>query len=246
MDRDHGKDYSEPIPFQSHKTTNPYSNMELDSSQSTICSPVVVLPEARSGAANPGIRTDVAPSDRTPLQNALIMLALCTAVFLAALDTVILTTALPTIAADLKASTSGFAWVGSSFLLSDATSMPFWGRASDIFGRKPLLLLANTIFMLGSLVSGVAPNLGTLLAGRAIQGLGAGGLTVLVNIIVSDLFSLRKRALMLAIVGTVWSFASTIGPVMGGALAEKASWRWCFWINCEHIAFMDIHLRSLT
>jgi MFS family permease len=161
------------------------------------------------------------------------MLALCTAIFLSALNTVILTTALPTIASDLHASPSGFAWVGSSFLFSNATSMPFWGRCSDIFGRKPLILLANAIFMLGSLVSGLAPNLAALLAGRAIQGLGAGGLSVLVNIIVSDLFSLRRRGLMLGLVGSVWSFASTIGPVMGGALAEKASWRWCFWVNRE-------------
>lgn len=82
-------------------------------------------------------------------------------------------------------------------------------------------------------MSGLAPNLAALLAGRAIQGLGAGGLSVLVNIIVSDLFSLRSRGLMLGLVGSVWSFASTIGPVMGGALAEKASWRWCFWVNRE-------------
>jgi MFS family permease len=83
--------------------------------------------------------------------------------------------------------------------------------------------------MVGSLVSALAGNLAVLLAGRSIQGIGAGGITVLANIIVSDVFVLRTRGLMLALVGSVWSFAAMVGPVMGGAMAERAGWRWCFW-----------------
>jgi MFS family permease len=194
---------------------------------------IVVLDTSPSALSNTiSITQDPVPAaPRTVLQTTLIMAALCTAVFLAAIDTVILTTALPTIASDIDASSAGFAWIGSAFLLADAASMPLWSTSSDIFGRKPLLLLANTTFMLGSLISALAPSLAALLVGRAVQGLGAGGLTVLVSITVSDLFAMRRRGLMLALIGSVWSFASTIGPVVGGALAERASWRWCFWVN---------------
>ena len=85
--------------------------------------------------------------------------------------------------------------------------------------------------MAGSIVSALAGNLAVLLAGRVVQGIGAGGITVLVNIIVSDIFVMRTRSFMLALVGSVWFFAATIGPVTGGALAERAGWRWCFWVN---------------
>ncbi len=168
---------------------------------------------------------------RTALQTFLIMFAICMAVFLAAIDTVILTTALPTIAVDFNASDGGFAWIGAAFLLANAASMPVWGKISDIFGRKPILLMANVIFMVGSLVAALAQNLTVLLVGRTVQGLGAGGLMVLPNIIVSDLFSQRQRGLYLALIGTVWSFATAIGPVIGGAFAQNISWRWCFWLN---------------
>jgi MFS family permease len=187
---------------------------------------IVVLDTSPSALSNTiSITQDPVPAaPRTVLQTTLIMAALCTAVFLAAIDTVILTTALPTIASDIDASSAGFAWIGSA-------SMPLWSTSFDIFGRKPLLLLANTTLMLGSLISALAPSLAALLVGRAVQELGAGWLTVLVSITVSDLFAMRRRGLMLALIGSVWSFASTIGPVVGGALAERASWRWCFWVN---------------
>lgn len=173
------------------------------------------------------------PPVRSKLQTVLIIFAICMAVFLAAIDTVILTTALPTIAVDLKASDSGFAWIGSAFLIANAASMPFWAKTSDIFGRKPMLLSANVVFMVGSLVAALAKSLGMLIAGRAVQGIGAGGLMVLSNIVVSDIFSLRERGLYLGLIGMTWSFASAIGPVIGGALAQNVSWRWCFWSKCN-------------
>ena len=121
----------------------------------------------------------------------LLMSALCMTVFLAALDTTIVTTALPTMAEHFEASGSEFSWMGSAYLLGNAAAVPFWGKISDIFGRKPILIIANAVFMAGSLVAALAVNLPMLISGRTLQGLGAGGLIVLVNISVSDLFSVR-------------------------------------------------------
>lgn len=131
------------------------------------------------------------PIPRSRKRLIILTLALCLAVFLAALDTVIITIALPTIAADFHASGSGFAWIGSAYLLGQAASIPFWGKIADIFGRKPVLLIANVVFFVGSVLSGVSGSLRVLIAGRAVQGLGGGGLVVLANIVVSDLVSLR-------------------------------------------------------
>ena len=128
---------------------------------------------------------------RSPLHTALIMTALCLAVFLAALDSVIITTALPTMSRDLGASDTEFAWIGSSYLLANAASSPFWGKVSDIFGRKSILIIANVVFLVGSIVCALAYDLPMMLAGRTVQGLGGGGLITLVEIAVGDLFSQR-------------------------------------------------------
>ena len=130
------------------------------------------------------------------------------AVFLAALDMVvhipahckgnradsfqtIVTTALPTIASYFQASEADYTWIGSSYLLAAAASTPTWAKISDIFGRKPIVLVANIVFFVGSLICAVAINVNMLLGGRVIQGIGGGGLIILVNICISDLFSMR-------------------------------------------------------
>ncbi|KAK4646267.1 hypothetical protein QC761_0041040 [Podospora bellae-mahoneyi] len=179
---------------------------------------------------------------------ALIMLALCLAVFLGALDVTIVTTALPTIS-DHFQSSAGFTWIGSAFLLANAASIPSWGKISDIFGRKPMLLLANAIFMLGSLICAVSNNIGMLIAGRAVQGLGGGGLTILVKIVIGDIFPLNIRSVFYGVIGGVWAVAAATGPAIGGAFTEKVSWRWCFYINLPLdglafliiLVFLDLH-----
>ena len=103
----------------------------------------------------------------------------------------IITTALPTIAAHFHASQADYTWIGSTYLLAAAAATPTWGKISDIFGRKPVLLTANIVFFVGSLICGVSANIAMLLAGRVIQGIGGGGLIILVNICISDLFSMR-------------------------------------------------------
>ena len=120
-----------------------------------------------------------------------VMTALCLALFLAALDMTIISTALPTIAADFGASESGFSWIASSYLLANAACIPLWGKLSDIWGRKPIILLANIWFLVGSLICALAKNLAMILAGRAIQGVGGGGIIIMANISVTDLFSMR-------------------------------------------------------
>lgn len=181
--------------------------------------------------ADEAVIADKTTPTRSKAQTMILMLALCMAVFLAALDAVIITTALPTISREVGASDSGFAWIGAAYLLANAASVPFWGKVSDIFGRKPILVIANVVFMVGSLVGALAKTLTTLVAGRAVQGLGGGGLTALVNIVLGDLFSPRERGAYFGMIGAVWGLASGMGPLVGGGLTENVSWRWCFWIN---------------
>ncbi|ETS72922.1 hypothetical protein PFICI_15314 [Pestalotiopsis fici W106-1] len=174
-------------------------------------------------------------------QIALIMLALCLAVLLGALDVTIVTTALPSISEDFQSS-AGYTWVGSAFLLANAASIPSWGKISDIFGRKPMLLLANVIFMIGSLIAALATGIGMLIAGRAVQGLGGGGLTILTKIVIGDIVPLKTCSIFYGVLGGVWAVAAATGPAIGGALTEKVSWRWCFWINLplDGLAFLII------
>ncbi|KAE9369823.1 major facilitator superfamily MFS-1 [Stipitochalara longipes BDJ] len=169
------------------------------------------------------------------------MLAIGMAVFLAALDITIITTALETIASDLHSS-AGLTWIGSSYLLATTASTPIWGKISDIFGRKPILLVANFVFFTGSLVAGLSVNIGMLTTARAIQGIGAGGLLVLTNICIADLFSPRRRGAYYSILGAVWALANSLGPILGGVFTTKATWRWCFYINLplDGIAFFII------
>ncbi|KAL1310695.1 hypothetical protein AAFC00_000954 [Neodothiora populina] len=181
-------------------------------------------------------RPELTRKDSTPLEEqgrarvALIMTALGMAVFLAALDVTIITTALPTIS-EYFHSSAGYTWIGSAYLLGNAASVPSWGKISDIFGRKPILLIANAVFLIGSLVAALSNSIGMLIAARAIQGIGGGGLVTLVNICISDLFSMRRRGAYFGIIGGVWAFASAVGPIVGGAFTEKVTWRWCFYIN---------------
>ncbi|ATY63740.1 multidrug resistance fnx1 [Cordyceps militaris] len=181
----------------------------------------------------------VAPeAERTKLETTLVMFALCIALFLAALDMTIVTTAVPTISAHFQ-STSGYVWIGSAYMLGSAALVPTWGKLSDIFGRKPILMTAVVVFWIGSLLCALSNSMGMLIVARAIQGIGGGGTIVLPNICVADLFSARKRGVYFGFLGMIWAIASAIGPIIGGAFTQRVSWRWCFWINlpCGGLAF---------
>ncbi|KAF4637455.1 hypothetical protein G7Y89_g608 [Cudoniella acicularis] len=169
-------------------------------------------------------------SRRAKLPIAIIMSSLCACVFVAAVDITIISTALPAIAGNFHSAT-GYQWIGSAYVLGSTASTPSWGKISDIWGRKSILLLGILIFFAGSLICALSQSMAVFLAGRAIQGVGASGLLTLVNIAISDLFSMRDRSLYFGVTSLVWALASGVGPVLGGVFAQQLSWRWCFWLN---------------
>ncbi|KAL1845430.1 hypothetical protein VTK73DRAFT_561 [Phialemonium thermophilum] len=199
--------------------------------------------EPKPADKRPTTEADGATHKAHGLETGLLMMALCLSVFLAALDITIVTTALPTIATHFH-SASGYVWVGSAFLLGGAAATPNWGKFSDVWGRKTVLQLAAATFFVGSALCGASVSLAMLIVGRAVQGVGAGGLLSMVNIIIGDLFSQRERGKYYGMIGMVWAVASALGPVVGGAFTNNVSWRWCFYINYPHAQDADLGRRQ--
>ncbi|KAJ7784904.1 major facilitator superfamily domain-containing protein [Mycena maculata] len=155
--------------------------------------------------------------------------AIMVSAFTSALDLTAVSTALPVITDDLKG--TQFVWVGSAYALSSTAFLPMSGGVAEVFGRRPVMLGALFCFALGSVLCGAAPTMDFLIAGRTVQGLGAGGLTSLTQIILSDLVPLRDRGTFNGLLGLAWAIAGFTGPVVGGALAQHGAWRWLFYIN---------------
>ncbi|KAJ5899073.1 hypothetical protein N7495_003817 [Penicillium taxi] len=155
---------------------------------------------------------------------------LCFSILLAGLDTSIVATALPTIAADLK-SGALYVWAINGYFLTTAAVQPIFGQASDIFGRRMPMLTSIALFTLGSGLCGGAKNMPMLITARMIQGLGGGGLFVMVDIIMADLVPLLDRQLYMSIVMATFALGTFVGPIIGGAIVTTISWRWIFYIN---------------
>jgi len=168
-------------------------------------------------------------------------------IFTSALDQTIIATAIPAITSNLH-SASGYIWIGSAYLLANAAAGPIWAKLSDIWGRKPILLVAVALFFGSLIISAEARNIKMVIIGRALQGTASGGMVQLVMIIISDIFSIRyaslvrilanlmlmmirQRSLYFGLLEVVWTVAGGVGPVLGGLLTERLSWRWAFWVN---------------
>ncbi len=156
--------------------------------------------------------------------------ALMLAMGLAALDSTIVSTAVPQIVADLGGF-SVFSWLFSGYLLAVTVTLPVYGKLSDTFGRKPVLIVGAALFLLGSLLCALAWDMGSLIAFRVVQGLGGGALQGTVQTLAADLYPLKERPKIQSKLSTVWAVSAVAGPGVGGALAAYADWRWIFLIN---------------
>src|SRR3982075_383820 len=197
------------------------------------------LPEAIEGDL-PGLATEVvelgdAPpiAPKAPLAQSevrTILISLMLTMFLAALDQTIVATALPTIGRQFH-DVSNLSWVITAYLLASTAVAPVFGTLSDIYGRRAMIIAAMSLFVLGSVLCAVAPNMPMLIVARGLQGLGGGGILPIVQTVISDIVTPRERGQYQAYFSGVWTAAGIGGPIIGGVFAEHLHWSMIFWIN---------------
>jgi EmrB/QacA subfamily drug resistance transporter len=184
---------------------------------------------AGTGASTPSIEDDPALglSQRAKLE---ILGAVMLALFLGALDQTIVGTALPRIVTDLGGN-EYYNWVFTIYLLTSTITVPFYGKLSDLYGRKPLLMIGVIIFLIGSALSGLSQNMAMLILFRGIQGLGAGALFPISLAVIGDLFTPQERGKYQGLFGAVFGLSSVVGPFAGGFLTDTVGWHWIFYVN---------------
>ena len=150
--------------------------------------------------------------------------------FLAAMEMTIVGTAMPTVISALGG-LNHYSWVFSAYLIASTVTVPVWGKLSDIYGRRLPYQIGIALFLLGSMLSGMAGSMTQLIVFRAIQGVGAGALMPLAMTIIGDIYTLEERAKMQAVFSAVWGLSSIVGPLIGGFITDQLSWHWVFYIN---------------
>ena len=165
-----------------------------------------------------------------PRQRAEILFAIMLALFLSALDQTIVGTALPRVVSDLQGN-DYYTWVVTAYLLTATVSGPIYGKLSDLYGRRPMILIGVGLFLLGSALSGLSQEMWQLIAARGLQGLGAGAIFPIALAVIGDLFSPAERGKYQGLFGAVFGIAFLIGPAIGGFLTDQISWHWVFFVN---------------
>jgi EmrB/QacA subfamily drug resistance transporter len=185
---------------------------------------------ALSEATAPEIAPPPALQTFSHRETVTILVGLMLGFFLAALDQTIVATSLPRMSADLHG-VEHLSWVVSSYLLTSTAATPIYGKLSDLYGRRIMLQIAVMIFLLTSILCAVATSMGQLIAFRALQGLGGGGLISMGHAVIADVISPRERGRYQAYIAGAFAVASVVGPVIGGLFTDHLTWRWVFWIN---------------
>src|SRR6185436_3757768 len=182
-----------------------------------------------AGGRAPSIDEDPALglSQRAKLE---ILFAVMLGLFLGALDQTIVGPALPTIVSQLSGNDL-YVWAVTIYLLTSTITVPFWGKLSDIYGRKPIFMIGITIFLVGSALSGLSQSMAMLIVFRGIQGVGAGSLFPVALSIIGDMFTPKERGRYQGLFGAVFGVAFVAGPLIGGWLTEIVSWHWIFYVN---------------
>jgi EmrB/QacA subfamily drug resistance transporter len=195
------------------------------------------------------VAIQTAPRSAAPTRVGPIFAGLMLAMVLASLDQTIVSTALPTIVGELGGFTE-LSWVVTAYLLTSTVSTPIYGKLGDLYGRKKIFLFAIVAFLVGSALCGLSQNMGQLIAFRALQGIGGGGLMVGAQAIIADVVSPRERGRYSGYFGAVFGFTSVAGPLIGGFIVDHTSWRWVFYVNLPlgilALAVIVVVLRSPT